>query len=88
MTFVALRVYTRALIVRNMGLEDWAMLSAAVLTIIFLSLFIYGIKEYGVGAHTLTVSMEQAVGGVKVWAPSVATSKSNTHLASWVLRQL
>jgi hypothetical protein len=65
-TFVALRVYTRAFIVRNMGLEDWTMVSAAVLTVVFLVQFVFSIKEYGVGAHTASVTMEQSVSGIKV----------------------
>jgi hypothetical protein len=49
-----------------MGLEDWAMISAALLTMVFLVQFVYSIKEFGLGTHTATVTMEQAVAGVKV----------------------
>ncbi|KAF2683883.1 hypothetical protein K458DRAFT_389804 [Lentithecium fluviatile CBS 122367] len=66
MTFIALRVYTRAFIVRNMGPEDWTMLSAAILTIVFLVQFIVSIKAYGVGWHTISVSPQQAVAGTQL----------------------
>jgi hypothetical protein len=59
-----------------MGLEDWAMVSAAALTVVFLVQFVFGIKEYGLGAHTSSVTMEQSVSGIKVCFKPLAVSKS------------
>lgn len=75
-TFVVLRIYTRAFIIRNMGVEDWTMISAATLTIIFLSLFIVGINKFGVGSHIQWVTAQQAVSGVKVRASSLSLPRN------------
>jgi hypothetical protein len=49
-----------------MGLEDWAMISAAILTIIYLVLFIFNVEENGWGAHTDALTPQQIVDGIKV----------------------
>ncbi|KAF2732649.1 hypothetical protein EJ04DRAFT_305043 [Polyplosphaeria fusca] len=59
MITVALRIYTRAHITRNMGMEDWTMIAAAVLTFIFWVLIIVGARQLNWGFSFMSLSASQ-----------------------------
>ncbi|OAL44404.1 hypothetical protein IQ07DRAFT_250802 [Pyrenochaeta sp. DS3sAY3a] len=65
-TCVALRVYTRGFIVKNMGIEDWTMIAAATLTIVLLLELIAGAKEFDLGFSGLNLTQEQMIGSLKI----------------------
>ncbi|CAO2652639.1 Nn.00g009220.m01.CDS01 [Neocucurbitaria sp. VM-36] len=65
-TCVALRVYTRGFIVRNMGIEDWTMIAAATLTIVFLLELIAGAKEFKAGFSGMSITPEQMISNLKL----------------------
>ncbi|KAF1844422.1 uncharacterized protein K460DRAFT_163848 [Cucurbitaria berberidis CBS 394.84] len=65
-TCVALRVYTRGFIVRNMGAEDWTMIGAAVLTIVFFLELIVGAKEFKLGFSGMSITPEEMASNLKL----------------------
>ncbi|KAF2442777.1 hypothetical protein P171DRAFT_49262 [Karstenula rhodostoma CBS 690.94] len=73
---IALRIYTRALIVRNMGKEDWTMIAAAILTITFAIQLLVAVKEFKLGYSGMSLSMEQAVAGSKLGLSAIVVYKS------------
>ncbi|KAF2864953.1 hypothetical protein BDV95DRAFT_600138 [Massariosphaeria phaeospora] len=73
---VGLRVYTRAYIVRNMGIEDWTMIGAAVLTIVFLLEVIAGSKHYMMGFGGLSLTPELMKSNIKMILAIIVTYKT------------
>ncbi|KAH7389960.1 hypothetical protein BKA66DRAFT_510953 [Pyrenochaeta sp. MPI-SDFR-AT-0127] len=65
-TCVALRVYTRGFIVRNIGMEDWTMIAAASLTIVFLLELIVGAKKFKLGFSGMSMTPEQMVSNIQL----------------------
>ncbi|KNG46059.1 integral membrane protein [Stemphylium lycopersici] len=63
---VALRVYTRGFIVRNIGSEDWTMIGAALLTIVYLLELIAGAKEFNLGFSGMSMTPEQVTSNLKL----------------------
>ncbi|KAF2258476.1 hypothetical protein CC78DRAFT_587068 [Lojkania enalia] len=59
MACVGLRVYTRACIVRNMGIEDWTMIAAAFLTLVFMSEIIAGATQFKMGFSGILLDVQQ-----------------------------
>jgi uncharacterized membrane protein YhdT len=62
---VTLRLYTRAIILHNTGLDDWAMLVALLFTLTYLAT-IYVLRANKMGFHGREASFEQAVTTLKV----------------------
>ncbi|EDU43709.1 conserved hypothetical protein [Pyrenophora tritici-repentis Pt-1C-BFP] len=62
---VALRVYTRGVIVRNMGPEDWTMIAATVCTVVFLVEIVAGAKELKLGFSAMSMTPTQMVNNIK-----------------------
>ncbi|KAF2028875.1 hypothetical protein EK21DRAFT_68843 [Setomelanomma holmii] len=77
---VALRVYTRGFIVRNMGLEDWTMVAAATLTIVFLLELIAGAHEFKLGFSAMNITSEQMVGNIKLILAVIVVYKMTVTL--------
>ncbi|KAF2641859.1 hypothetical protein P280DRAFT_424408 [Massarina eburnea CBS 473.64] len=80
MVFVGLRVYTRAYIVRNMGMEDWTMLAAATTTLVFLLLFIVSAEKYKVGFSIMSVTLDQIVQSTKLGLAIIVFYKGTVTL--------
>ncbi|KAL7777830.1 hypothetical protein CFE70_004501 [Pyrenophora teres f. teres 0-1] len=72
---VALRVYTRGVIVRNMGPEDWTMIAAAVFTVVFLVEIVAGAKELKLGFSAMSMTPAQMVNNIKLVLAIVVTYK-------------
>jgi hypothetical protein len=64
-TIVSLRVYTRAIILHNMGKDDYAMIIALLFTLGYLAT-IYVLRDNKMGFRLSEVSFEQAVTSLKV----------------------
>jgi hypothetical protein len=64
-TIVSLRVYTRAIILHNMGKDDYAMIIALLFTLGYLAT-IYVLRDNKMGFRLSEVSFEQAVISLKV----------------------
>jgi hypothetical protein len=62
---VCLRVYTRAIILHNMGKDDYAMITALLFTLGYLAT-IYVLRANKMGFHLSEVSFEQATTSLKV----------------------
>ncbi|KAI2480482.1 hypothetical protein Ptr902_07521 [Pyrenophora tritici-repentis] len=72
---VALRVYTRGVIVRNMGPEDWTMIAATVCTVVFLVEIVAGAKELKLGFSAMSMTPTQMVNNIKLVLAIVVTYK-------------
>ncbi|EOA85492.1 uncharacterized protein SETTUDRAFT_91639 [Exserohilum turcica Et28A] len=63
---VALRVYMRVFIVRKMGPEDWTMVLATFLTVMYLLEVIGGVKELNLGFGVMSMSSQQTTSNTKL----------------------
>ncbi|PVI01190.1 hypothetical protein DM02DRAFT_494548, partial [Periconia macrospinosa] len=79
MTAVGLRVYTRAVVIRNMGPEDWTAIVAALFTLIFLILLLVSAK-YGMGYSIMSVTPEMVVQNIKLGLAIVVVYKMTVTL--------
>ncbi|RMZ68537.1 integral membrane [Pyrenophora seminiperda CCB06] len=70
---VALRVYTRGIIVRNMGPEDWTMIAAAVFAVVYLMELVVGAKELKLGFSAMSITVAQLVASIKLSLAIVIT---------------
>ncbi|KAF2111991.1 hypothetical protein BDV96DRAFT_498286 [Lophiotrema nucula] len=66
MICVAMRIYTRAYIVRNIGLEDWTMMLAATFTMILLLQLIVSAKKFKMGFSGYALTSEEMIGSVQL----------------------
>ncbi|KAF1952225.1 hypothetical protein CC80DRAFT_552648 [Byssothecium circinans] len=80
MVFVGLRMYTRAYIVRNMGMEDWTMLAAATLTLVFLLQFIIGAEKYKVGFSGMSITPTEMIESGKLGLSTIVVYKATVTL--------
>ncbi|KAH7071742.1 hypothetical protein FB567DRAFT_209900 [Paraphoma chrysanthemicola] len=79
-TCVALRVYTRGFIVKNMGIEDWTMVAAATLTIVFLLELVAGAKEFKLGFSAMNLTPDQMVSNIQLILAVVVVYKMTVTL--------
>jgi hypothetical protein len=61
---VSLRTYTRSVILRNMGKDDYAMLAALTFTLGYL-IAIFVLRENGMGFHAKEVTFDEATTSLK-----------------------
>ncbi|RTE73803.1 hypothetical protein BHE90_011763 [Fusarium euwallaceae] len=63
---VALRCYVRLRIVRNFGLDDWAMVGALISFLILIVFTLLGVR-YGTGRHNVDLEASDAMLAMKFW---------------------
>ncbi|OAG03922.1 uncharacterized protein CC84DRAFT_1149671, partial [Paraphaeosphaeria sporulosa] len=80
MACVALRIHTRARIVRNMGNEDWTMIVAAILAMTLAIQLLISVKVFKMGYSGMSLSMEQAVASSKLGLSVIVVYKSTVTL--------
>ncbi|KLU92854.1 hypothetical protein MAPG_11736 [Magnaporthiopsis poae ATCC 64411] len=78
--FTALRFYTRATILKAIGKDDWAILIATILSIVYSIALFYEVK-YGMGRHAENVTMAETIEQLKFLMLGIASYNAGMNVA-------